>query len=167
MKLSPKLQEKRDYMLGDLLVCLFDLASLKAQDKYIVNGTPKKYMTFIDIVEDYDSCLHYIYQNGKELFSQEELDNMQLLSNYIDKIDWEVIYDSRNSNHTIVYKYPAWVEMRQFAHQFLEFLGYSFNDFNEEGDLITYPYSRKTFLDDNGNPIGAKGSSSYIPISDE
>lgn len=117
-------------MRDDFAMGLFDMASIKLQEKYILNGTKDEYILPIDMITDLENCCKDMPQDE---FSEQELQLGQEIIRKIKDLNWNEI--NNNSRQYLIYDNPAWVELRNTTLCLLHLLGYSLDDFDDDGNL--------------------------------
>ena len=118
-------------MRDDFAIGLFDMASIKFQEKYILNGTKEEYILPVDLVQDLENCCNDMPVNE---FSEQELQLRQELLNKINDLNWNEI--NNKSRKHLIYENISWIELRNTALKLLNILGYNLDDFDDNGDLI-------------------------------
>ena len=118
-------------MRDNIATRLFDIASIDTQIKYILHGTKDEYLLPSEMVDIlYYGCKYLMTVND---FNANELLLSQKIIDCIDKLNWDEI--DKNSAEDLIYHNTAWINLRNTALELLKLLGYSLDDFDEDGNL--------------------------------
>ena len=118
-------------MRDNIATRLFDIASIDTQIKYILHGTKDEYLLPSEIVDIlYYGCKYLMKEND---FNADELLLSKKIIDCIEKLNWDEI--NNNSLENLIYHNITWINLRNMALELLNLLGYSLDDFDEDGNL--------------------------------
>ena len=117
-------------MRDDFAMGLFDMVSIKLQEKYILNGTKDEYILPIDMITDLENCCKDMPVGD---FVEQELQLGQEILNKINELNWNEI--NNKSRKHLIYENLSWIDLRNTALKLLNLLGYNLDDFDDDGNL--------------------------------
>ena len=123
-------------MLDRYIETLAQLASVAAQDRYIVRGTKDKYLLPEDLLENALDFERLVRLFGSEL-SPLEREEIERFAQVVNTRASAVHLDNAIDNAALVYADPAWVEIRSAAATCLSAVGFDLQEWERAEDLIT------------------------------